>query len=93
MQMRGRFRRPFRREGILEVRARARAQFRRALRDLRRPHYPNEDVTLEKRVADFCRKSILTEFSRVSLIEAGITDASRSMEGQEDDTALTGYEL
>lgn len=59
MQMRGRFRRPFRREGILEVRA----QFRRALRDLRRPHYPNEDVTLEKRVADFCRKSILTEFS------------------------------
>lgn len=56
MQMRPRFRRPFRR-GHSES-ALARAISGRALRDLRRPHYPNEDVALEKRVADFCRKPI-----------------------------------
>lgn len=41
---------------------RSRVQFRRALRDLRRPHYPNEDVTLEKRVADLCRKPIAPRY-------------------------------
>lgn len=76
-------------QGIPEARATPRPG-PLSLRDLRRPHYPNEDVTAEKRVAIFAEKQLPSrEGPRYWLCSE--TDEHSSLRFREATLAATRY--